>query len=194
MPRALAPACIGVALLAAVAGCTAPTPAPTDAQPSAAPTAAATAGPSRLPSCDAVAEAAAAILIGLSYDEATSDTNTAEAQYDQRVCVFLSPDGATQLGVTIAAIPFQQGELDSYATLPNAIADPRLEPYGAVLQTFAADDPDDGHLDSSLYLFDTGVSITVQGITDGGPTISTLPQLTVPAAIDAALAVRALLP
>lgn len=130
---------------------------------------------------------------GLAYNEETSTTNTAEEAYDQRVCVYVTDDAATQLGVTIAAIPFQQSELDAYATLPNAIADARLESTGAVLQTFATGDADDGHLDSPLYLFDSAYSITVQGITKGGSTASTLPQLTVAAATNAAFAVRALI-
>ncbi len=197
MPRALAAAPAAIPLFVILAltlgGCTAESPKPTDAAPAPTTTAAAPASSSRLPSCDAVTAAVGSLVDGLTYDEATSDTNTAEEAYDQRVCVFISPDANTQLGVTIAAIPFQQGELDSYATLPNAIADTRLAAYGAVLQTFAADDAADGHLDSSLYLFDTAISITIQGLTKDGSTAATLPQLTVPAATDAAFAVRALI-
>ena len=151
-----------------------------------------TAGAGDLPSCEDVQSAVGTLLDGLAFDPDLSASNTAEESYPQRVCVYSTGDGATQLGVTLAAIPFQQTELDAYSALPNALQDPRLEPLGGVLQTFAAGDGDDGHLDSALYLFDTTVSITIQGITAGGSTLDTLPQLTVPAAVDAAFAVRAL--
>ena len=198
MPRRLLAVSACVLAAVALAACSAPAPQQTGAAPQLTPSATPTAppsggGPSTLPGCDAIAEAMGALLDGLAYDEATSTTNTADEAYEQRVCVFVSPDSATQLGVTLAAIPFQQTELDSYATLPNAIADDRLTPYGGVLQTFAAGDPTDGHLDSSLYLFDTSISITIQGISQSGSTVETLPQLTVPAAIDAAFGVRALI-
>lgn len=192
MLRALAPAPLLIVALA-LAGCTTSPQAP-DASPSPAASASASGSPSsRLPSCDAVSTAAAPLLAGLTYDETVSTTNTAQEAYDQRVCVFVSPDGATQLGVTIAQIAFQQTKLDAYATLPNAIADDRLAEYGGVIQTFPGDDPDDGHLAKSLSLFDTEYSVTILADDATGSTEATLPQLTVPAAIDAAFAVRALI-
>jgi hypothetical protein len=105
----------------------------------------------------------------------------------------VTDDAAAELGITIAAIPFQQPELDAYATLPNSISDPRLEPFGGVLQTFVTGDGDDGHLDGALYLIDTQRSITVQGIGTAGTTVDALPQLTLTAAADAAFAVRTLI-
>jgi hypothetical protein len=189
MPRAVlfAPAATAVLVLA-LAGCTpAPVETPT---PSQTPSATASPGGSTgsLPACDAIATALGGLLDGLTYSEEVSATNTAQEAYEQRVCVYVTDDQASQLGVTIADIPFQQGELDSYATLPNAIADPRLEATGAVLQTFVTGDGDDGHLDSALYLFDTQHSITIQGA--GTP--DSLPGLTLAAATDGAFAVRAL--
>lgn len=192
MPRAFTPAPLLILVLA-LAACT-PSPQAPDASPSATAPAGASGGPAtKLPACEAITTALGSLVDGLAYDEATSTTNTAEEAYDQRVCVYLTPDGNTQLGLTIAAIPFQQTEIDSYATLPNAIADDRLAEYEGVIQTFPADDPDDGHLAKSLSLFDTTYSITVLADDITGSTEASLPQLTVPAAIDAAFAVRALL-
>jgi hypothetical protein len=149
--------------------------------------------PSSLPSCDEIATVIGVLASGLSYNADVSTSQTAEEAYDQRVCVFTSSDSLTQLGVTIAAIAFQQAELDGYATLPNSISDDRLTVNGAVLQTFLVEDGPADHLDSPLYLFDTKYSITVQGESTSGSTVSTLPALTVSAAADAAFAVRALI-
>lgn len=192
MLRALAPAPLLIVVLALAACTSSAQPAPTPAATTQAPDAPATAS-SQLPSCDDITAAIGALVDGLAFDQATSDTNTADEAYDQRVCVYVSPDANTQLGITIAAIPFQQTELDSYATLPNSIPDDRLAQYGAVIQTFPADDPDDGHLAKSLSLFDAEYSITVLAEDASGSTEASLPQLTVPAAIDAAFAVRALI-
>lgn len=145
-----------------------------------------------MPSCDEVTVATGAITDGLSYDADLSASQTADEAYPQRVCVY-TVDDATQVGVTIAEIPFQQTELDQYATLPGAIADERLDEHSGVLQTFVAGDGDDGHLDSPLYLFDTRYSITIQGVSSEGSTVESLPALTVVAAADAAFAVRELL-
>jgi hypothetical protein len=187
MPRAI-PLIAAATLAALLSGCTAPavqTPSPT-------PTALESGGSSpsagALPGCDAIAVALGSLVDGLTYSEDASTTNTADEAYEQRVCVYVTDDQASQLGVTIADIPFQQAELDSYATLPNALADPRLGDSGAVLQTFETGDGDDGHLDSALYLFDTLHSITIQGV--GAP--QSLPGLTLAAATDGAFAVRAL--
>ena len=199
MPRPVLAVSAALLLSLALAGCSAPTPQATGAAPELTPSATPSAGassapvsPSGMPGCDAITAALGGLVDGLAYDKTTSDTNTADEAYAQRVCVFVSPDGATQLGVTLAAIPFQQTEIDGYAALPNAVADDRLAAHDGVLQVFAAGDADDGHLDSQLYLIDTALSITIQGITAGGSTRETLPQLTVPAAIDGAFAVRAL--
>lgn len=113
-------------------------------------------------------------------------TPSATESYDQRVCVFGPADG--RIGVTVAAIPFLQTELDVYGESPNAIADPRTEEHGSVLQTLVLDDAGDGHLDSALYLFDLEYSITIQ---QSGATV--LPQLSVAAAADGVFAVRALI-
>ena len=195
MPRPALAVSAVLMLSLALAGCSAPTPTPTGAAPDLTPSATPPSGPvspSGMPGCEAITVALGALVDGLAYNKATSETNTADEAYDQRVCVYVSPDGATQLGVTLAAIPFQQTEIDGYATLPNAVADDRLAAHDGVLQVFRAGDADDGHLDSQLYLIDTALSITIQGITKGGDTHETLPQLTVPAAIDGAFAVRAL--
>ncbi|MCU1579682.1 MAG: hypothetical protein JWP19_1886 [Rhodoglobus sp.] len=149
-------------------------------------------GTTHLPTCDAVTTALAGLQGNLAYNADLSASQTAQEAYDQRVCVYTTADAVTQLGVTVAAIPFQQAEIDGYATLPNAIADGRLAQYSGVLQTFATGDGDDGHLDSALYLFDTAISVTIQGVSKGDPTSVTIPQLTLPAAEDAAFAVRAL--
>ncbi len=177
-----------------LAGCTAPAPAPEpSASSSPAPAASGGAPTGPLPTCAAIGEAIVAITSGLVYDEAVSTAQTAPEAYDQRVCVFVADDGATQVGVTIATIPFLQEELDAYSTLPGAIADDRLGDSGAVLQTLDAADREDGHLDSALYLFDTTHSITVQGYSTAGDLATVLPDLSVTAATDAAFAVRALL-
>jgi hypothetical protein len=148
---------------------------------------------SLLPSCEAIAAELGNLDDALTYNLELSTSQTAEEAYDQRVCVFTSDDSSTQLGVTIAAIVFQQAELDGYATLPNSISDDRLTASGAVLQTFLVEEGLNDHLDSPLYLFDTKYSITVQGESESGSTLATLPALTVGAAADAAFAVRALI-
>jgi hypothetical protein len=126
----------------------------------------------------------------LALDSATSLAQEAQEEYDQRVCVFRSADGAAAIGITIAAIPFQQTELDAYAQRPNALPDDRLAARSAVLQTFETGDGDDGVLDSPLYLIDTEWSITIQGVADGSSIGVALPQLTLQGATDAAFAVR----
>lgn len=134
------------------------------------------------------------VLSGLAYDETVSAGQTADEAYDQRVCVFTTGDATTQVGVTLAAIPFLDTELETYGALPTSIADDRTAEHSAVLQTLKQGDADDGHLDSALYLFDKDYSITIQGLSaDGSSTLQTLPQLTVAAAADAAFAVRALI-
>lgn len=204
MPRSLAaPAAAALALCLLLSACTATSPegsgaTPTpSAPPASAPPADQAGAPGRLPTCATIESAidevdGGALLDGLGYDEATSNSNTAAEAYEQRVCVWTTPDATTQLGVTIAEIPFQQAEIDAFATLGNAIADPRLAQNHAVLQTFATGDADDGHLDSALYLFDTRYSVTVQGVSDSGSTVATLPALSVAAGIDAAFAARGL--
>jgi len=181
VPAALIIAALGLAL----AACTS-TPEPA-ASPTTGPTAvpAAPAVQGALPSCAAVSTALGALVAELPFDEAASAPAVAES-YAQRVCVFGPADG--RIGVTIAAIPFLDTELATYGASPNALADARLAEHGAVLQTLALGDADDGHLDSALYLFDLEYSITIQ---QAGPTV--LAQLTVPAAADAAFAVRALI-
>lgn len=177
----LAIAALGLAL----AGCSSvpePTPTPTTGPTSGG---AAPAATGALPSCDAVGTALGGLVAGLPFDETASAPAVAES-YEQRVCVFGPADG--RIGVTIAAIPFLDTELATYGASPNALADARLAERGAVLQTLALGDADDGHLDSALYLFDLKYSITIQR---SGPTV--LAQLTVPAAADAAFAVRALI-
>ncbi|MGX5681206.1 hypothetical protein [Schumannella luteola] len=191
MPRALSAASVGLLAALALAACTSPAPEPTPTSSSTSTSAPAAGG--RLPSCDDVGLAVADLAAGLSYDEARSAGQTAQEAYDQRVCVFVSPDGGTQLGVTIAAIPILQEELDLYGTLPGVIADERTSDGSAVLQALDADDSADGHLDSALYLFDTVHSITIQGHSDAGALATELPGLTVPAATEAAFAVRGLL-
>ncbi len=119
---------------------------------------------SGLPACDAIATAVAAITAGLTYDEATSTAQTAPEAYDQRVCVWITADGTGQVGITVAALPFLQTELDAYGAMPGAIADDRLAVHGGVLETLAAGDRDDGILDSPLYLFDLEYSVTVQAV------------------------------
>lgn len=195
MPRPLLTVSAAALLVGVLAGCTA-APAPSGASSPAPESTSAPApsggGSSRLPACSSVTETLGALIDGLTINTDLSASQEAQEEYDQRVCVFTTDDAATQLGVTIAAIPFQQGELDSFATLPNALTDPRLEQHGGVLQTFTLGDGDDGHLDSALYLFDTEYSVTIQGFATSGSTLATLPALTLPAATDAAFAVRAL--
>lgn len=193
MPRALALASAAVIAALALSACTTPAPEPT-ASPTASPEASGGgAGAGTLPGCDAVEVAVADLVAGLAYDEAVSTQQTAPEAYEQRVCVFLSPDGATQLGVTIAAIPFLETELELYGQMPGAIADERTADGSAVLQALNPDDVTDGHLDSALYLFDLTHSITIQGYSTTGELATALPALTVPAATEAAFAVRGLL-
>jgi hypothetical protein len=184
-----------LALAVLVAGCTAP-PAATDAPtlgpiggtPSAAPGGSGGAG--RLPSCETVAASIFGLVDALEFDAPTSLAQEAQEEYEQRVCVFRSADGASAIGITIAGIPFQQPELDGYAARPNALTDARLEARSAVLQTFETGDGDDGFLDSPLYLIDTEWSITIQGVATGSTVAIALPQLTLPIATDAVFAVR----
>jgi hypothetical protein len=181
---------------ALLAGCTATAPTtdtPTLGPPSAAPTAepgGSGGGGGPLPACELVAAAVFGLVDPLEFDSATSLAQEAQEEYDQRVCVYRSADGAAAIGITIAAIPFQQTELDGYAARPNALPDARLEARHAVLQTFEAGDGDDGYLDSPLYLIDTSWSVTIQGLTEGSTVAVLLPQLTVTTATDAAFAVR----
>ena len=196
MSRRLVAASTAALLAIALAGCTS-APAPSDS-PAATPAPSASGstgstGSSRLPGCTLITEALGTLLDGLTLDPDLSASQEAQEEYDQRACVFTTADAVTQLGVTIAAIPFQTGELDSFAALPNVIQDTRTEQRGAVLQTFALGDGDDGHLDSALYLFDEQYSVTIQGYAAGGSTLATLPGLTLPAAADAAFAVRDLI-
>ncbi len=194
--RPLLPATVLALVVLGIAGCTAsPAPAPTgDASLGPAPTTSAPAdpsgGPGRLPVCDDIAAAVFGLVDGLELDVATSLAQEAQEEYEQRVCVYRTADGAAAIGITIAGIPFQQTELDGYAARPNAIADPRLEARSAVLQTFEAGDGDDGALDSPLYLIDTEWSITIQGVAEGSSVGVALPHLTLPAATDAAFAIR----
>ena len=146
----------------ALAGCTAPAAEP-------APSPVASDGPvapaaSGLPACEEIGSAVAAITVGLTFDESTSAAQTAQEAYDQRVCVWTSSDGSGQVGVTLAALPFLQTELDAYGAMPGAIADDRLAVHGGVLETLTTGDGDDGVLDSPLYLFDLEYSVTVQAV------------------------------
>ena len=186
---------IAVALLTAatLAACTsAPAPAATG-EPAPAASGSSGAAGGTLPACEAVATAVVALTDGLAFDADVSLAQTAPEAYAQRVCVWVSPDGTTQVGVTIAAIPFLDTEIAAYGALPNAIADERLARHGAVLQTLQVDDPADGHLDSPLYLFDLEYSVTIQGGTTG-VSADLLPQLTIVDSVDAAFAVRELVP
>ena len=184
-----------LALGALLAGCTAapstssPTLGPIGSTPSPAPGGTGGGG-SNLPDCEAIAAAVFGLVDTLQFDAATSLAQEAQEEYEQRVCVFRSADGAAAIGITIAGIPFQQTELDAYAARPNALPDARLEARSAVLQTFETGDGNDGFLDSPLYLIDTEWSVTIQGVTEGSTVATALPQLTLPTAIDAAFAVR----
>lgn len=176
-----------------LAACTT-SPEPTaTADPAPATSGSSDAGGGTLPACDAIGAAVVALTDGLTFDADVSLAQTAPEAYAQRVCVWVSPDGATQVGVTIAAIPFLETEITTYGALPNAIADDRLARHGAVLQTLQVDDPADGHLDGPLYLFDVEYSVTIQGATTG-VSADLLPQLTLSDSVDAAFAVRELVP
>jgi hypothetical protein len=180
-------------LLAACTTPSAPTSAPTldplGSTPSASPEGSGGGG-GALPSCESIAASIFGLVDALEFDAATSAAQEAQEEYEQRVCVFRSVDGASAIGVTIAGIPFQQPELDGYADRPNALSDPRLDARSAVLQTFETGDGDDGILDSPLYLIDTVWSITIQGVAEGSTVAVALPQLTMVTATDAAFAVR----
>lgn len=193
MPRAFSTASVAVLAAIALSACTTPAAAPDNTPTAAPPHASAPSAGGSLPSCDEVVLAIAGISADLAYDEAASTGQAGQEAYEQRVCVFVSADGGTQLGVTIAAIPILQEELDLYGTLPGVIADERTADGSAVLQALDADDAADGHLDSALYLFDTVHSITIQGHSDAGQLATELPGLTLPAATEAAFAVRGLL-
>jgi hypothetical protein len=182
--QAIAPALLVLVTALALAGCTA-SPGPTAEPTGASPATGAPAASGGLPSCEAVGTALGALVTGLPFDEPASSPSTTES-YEQRVCVFGPADG--RIGVTVAAIPFLQTELDVYGASPNVIADTRTGEHGSVLQALVLDDANDGHLDSALYLFDLEYSITIQ---QSGATV--LPQLTVLAATDALFAVRALI-
>jgi len=189
IPAALAVA----ALVVTLSACTSNPVAPPDV-PVAPTTPAPDSGASaNLPTCDQVTEALGSLIVGLAYNADASTAQTIPEAYEQLVCVYTTDDLESQIGVTFATIPFQQGEIDSYATLPNSLADDRLAENSAVLQTLAPGDGNDQILDSALYLFDTTVSITIQGLSTAAPIATSIPQLTLPAAIDAAFALRALM-
>ncbi len=190
MPRALVAASAVVASALLVCGCTS-----NPVQPRITPTPVESPGPAsgpQFPTCDQVTAALGGLVGELTYNPAASVAQTSPEAYPQAVCIYTTADAVTQLGVTMAAISFQQAEIDGYATLPNAIADDRTTQYKAVIQTLAPGDIDDGILDSALYLFDTSYSVTIQGLSTGDPIPVSMPQLTVAAAIDAAFGVRAL--
>jgi hypothetical protein len=193
MPRRFAAAsAVALAAVLLTACTSAPTPDPEPPTP--APTGSIVTGGGSFPGCDEILAAMPEVLSGLAYDETVSAGQTADEAYEQRVCVYTTADAATQVGVTLAAIPFLDTELDAYGASPTAIADDRLAEHHAVLQTLKPGDVDDGHLDSALYLFDKDYSITIQGLSkDGSVTTASLPQLTIIAATDAAFAVRDLI-
>lgn len=190
MPRPLAlrrPALIPALaiLLLSLAACTAaapsvPTPGPTtDAAP--------------LPGCDEVTTTLGELVGPLAFDQEASDLQTAPEPYDQRVCVYTASDTHAQLSVTLATIPFDQARIDEYATQPGAITDDRLAEHNGVLLTLDPNDPTDGLLDSPLYLYDTRYSVTIYPVSVDAPISTVLPGLTVDAAVDAAVALRAML-
>lgn len=194
MPRAFVAAPAAAILALVLAACTAAPAGTPDAATQKPGTPAASDGASGFPSCSNIAAALPELLTGLSYDEALSTSQTSQEAYEQRVCVFTTADAAAQVGVTLAAIPFLDTEIQLYSTMPTAIADDRLAEHGAVLQTLKVGDADDGHLDSALYLFDKNYSVTIQGYAkDGSATAASLPQLSIAAATDGAFAVRALI-
>lgn len=199
MPRVLlASSAAAIAVVALLSGCTpaaqsaTPTPAPTAATSTPTGTAAAPDN-SALPGCSLVAHAIGALAGNLTYNEKVSKNQLGHEDFKQQICVFTSADDAVQLGVTISNIPFQEGELEGYRTLPNAIADDRATAADAVLQTLKVEGGPQSHLGSSLFLFDTTWSVSIQGVDKSGDSSASLPQLTVAAATDAAFAVRALI-
>lgn len=199
MPRVLlASSAAAIAVVALLSGCTpaaqsaTPTPAPTAVTSTPTGTAAAPDN-SALPGCSLVAQAIGALAGNLTYNEKVSKNQLGHEDFKQQICVFTSADDAVQLGVTISNIPFQEGELEGYRTLPNAIADDRATAADAVLQTLKVEGGPQSHLGSSLFLFDTTWSVSIQGVDKSGDSSASLPQLTVAAATDAAFAVRALI-
>jgi len=195
MPRWIASTAATAVFTLALAGCTSMPPATPATTPSPQVGSGSASGTSakNLPNCDEVTAAIGTLADPFALNAEASAIQTAPEDYDQRVCVYLSGDALSQVGITVATIPFQQTEIDGYATLPNAITDDRLAQYDGVLQTLATDDAADGHLDSPLYLFDTRYSITVQAVSTGEPIATLLPNLSVETATEAAFAVRALL-
>ncbi len=187
-------ALVAVALVATLSACTSNPVAPGDAPVPPTTSAPDSGASANLPTCDEVTDSLGSLTVGLAFNVDASTAQTIPEAYDQLVCVYTTDDLATQIGITLATIPFRQAEIDSYASLPNSIADDRLAEYSAVLQTLAPGDGDDQILDSALYLFDTTVSITVQGLSTAAPIATSIPQLTLPAATDAAFAIRALMP
>ena len=181
-------------LLAGLAACSAAAPTAPPGGDSTGATPATNVPRPKLPTCDDVTAAIGALPGPLVFNQEASTNQTAPEDYEQRVCVYTNADTTTQVGVTIAEIPFQQTEIDNYKTLPNAISDERTAEYDSVLQTLDTGDGDDGHLDSPLYLFDVNYSITIQAIAITEPLATALPDLSLEAATDAAFAVRALLP
>src|SRR5664279_678294 len=61
------------------------------------PTAAA-GGSTHLPTCDAVTTALAGLQADLAFNADVSATQTSQETYEQQVCVYTTPDKATQLG------------------------------------------------------------------------------------------------
>lgn len=198
MPRALlTPFAAALVVAAALTGCTptsdaagTPTPQPTSGAASSAPSN----DSATLPACELITDALGALVDGLEYNQKVSVDQLGQEAYEQRICVYTSPDESVQLGVTISVIPFLESELETYGALPTAIADERATAIHAVLQTLAVENGPTDHLDSTLFLYDTTYSIAILGQAASGDTAAALPQLTVGAASDSAFAIRALIP
>ena len=146
-----------------------------------------------LPDCDAVAEAAGPLLDGLAFDERFSSVELPVEDYAQRLCVFSTDDESAQIGITIATVALLPTEVELYSTMPGVMPDDRLVD-GQVLQRTSITDEPTGALTGSLSLFDSTVTVTVQGSAPQGSIAEALPGLTMPAATDALFGVRAILP
>jgi len=144
----------------------------------------------KLPECDQVTEAIGPIIGALAFIDGSIGVDPEGLQ--QSACMYGNDDETVRIGVTVTMIPFRTDEIEAFRTLPNAIDDDRAVAIGAVLQTAQVEEGPEDHLDSTLFVFDTVYSVAIQGFSDSLPGAETLPQLTVGASSDAAVAVHAL--
>ncbi|MHB1171595.1 MAG: hypothetical protein ACYCZY_03695 [Lacisediminihabitans sp.] len=193
MPRLLAALALGTVLSTAVllTGCAnasppTPTPSPTATVTGPSPQAA------KFPRCNQISSVVARIT-DLPLDQSASDTVLGTKDYERRACVYTSADQKVQLAVVLTAVALAQSQLDRLASGATTIADPRVTAVGAVLQSAGKEGAAGSPLGSALLLYDPVYTILITAASVQTSTSTALPGLTVGAATDALLGIRALI-